>query len=57
MGNKARMDHMRSFSEGVGRDDTGGIWAGKPNLQPHFRAVTLKKLEKKARAAQAAEMS
>jgi chlorophyllide a reductase subunit Y len=56
MGNKARMDHMRSFFEGVGRDDTGGIWAGKPNLQPNFRAVNLKKLEKKARAAKAAEM-
>ena len=56
MGNKARMDHMRSFFEGVGRGDTGGIWAGKPNLQPNFRAVNLKKLEKKARAAKAAEM-
>ena len=56
MGNKARMDHMRSFFEGVGQGDTGGIWAGKPNLQPNFRAVNLKKLEKKARAAKAAEM-
>ena len=56
MGNKARMDHMRSFFEGVGHGDTGGIWADKPNLQPNFRAVNLKKLEKKARAAKAAEM-
>ena len=56
MGNKARMEHMRSFFEGVGRGDTGGIWAGKPNLHPNFRAVNLKKLEKKARAAKAAEM-
>ena len=56
MGNKARMDHMRSFFEGVGQGDAGGIWAGKPNLQPNFRAVNLKKLEKKARAAKAAEM-
>ena len=56
MANKARMDHMRSFFEGVGQGDTGGIWTGKPNLQPNFRAVNLKKLEKKARAAKAAEM-
>ncbi len=56
MGNKARMEHMRSFFEGVGRGDTGGIWADKPNLHPNFRAVNLKKLEKKARAAKAAEM-
>jgi chlorophyllide a reductase subunit Y len=45
-----------SFFEGVGHGDTGGIWADKPNLQPNFRAVNLKKLEKKARAAKAAEM-
>ena len=56
MGHKSRMEHMRSFFEGVGHGDTGGIWADKPNLQPNFRAVNLKKLEKKARAAKAAEM-
>lgn len=56
MGNKDRMASMKSFFEGVGAGDTAGIWEGSPNLQPTFRATNLKKLEKKARAAKAAEM-
>ena len=56
MANKDRMDHMREFFEGVGHDDTAGVWEGDPNLQPNFRALNLKKLEKQARAAKAAEM-
>jgi chlorophyllide a reductase subunit Y len=56
MSNKARMDHMREFFEGVGTGDTAGIWEGSPNLQPQFRALHQKKLDKAARAAKAAEM-
>jgi 3,8-divinyl chlorophyllide a/chlorophyllide a reductase subunit Y len=54
--NKARMEHMREFFEGAGTGDTAGIWEGAPNVQPEFRARHLKKLEKQARAAKAAEM-
>ena len=56
MGNKDRMAHMKGFFEGVGHSDTAGIWEGAPNLQPQFRAMHQKKLDKKARAAKAAEM-
>ncbi|MEM6669254.1 MAG: chlorophyllide a reductase subunit Y [Pseudomonadota bacterium] len=56
MANKDRMASMRSFFEGVGGGDTAGVWEGDPNVQPEFRARHLKKLEKKARAAKAAEM-
>ncbi|MCL4119341.1 UNVERIFIED_CONTAM: hypothetical protein GTU68_030698 [Idotea baltica] len=54
--NKARMDHMREFFEGVGTGDTAGVWEGSPNLRPEFRALNQKKIEKKARAAKAQEM-
>ena len=43
-------------SEGVGEGDTAGVWEGSPNLHPQFRAIHQKKLDKKARAAKAAEM-
>ena len=56
MGNKDRMAHMKSFFEGVGHGDTAGVWEGDPNVQPAFRAQNLKKLEKQARAAKAAQM-
>jgi chlorophyllide a reductase subunit Y len=56
MANKARMDHMRAFFEGVGAGETAGVWEGDPNVQPQFREIHLKKLEKKARAAKAEEM-
>lgn len=56
IGNKARMDHMRDFFEGVGGGDTAGVWEGNPNLQPSFRATNAKKLERAAKAAKAAEM-
>ena len=56
MGNKARMDHMRNFFEGVGSQDTAGVWEGAPNLHPTFRATNAKKLERAAKAAKAAEM-
>ena len=51
-----KMEKMRAFFEGVGREDTAGVWAGAPNLRPDFRAQHQKKLEKAARAAEAARM-
>jgi chlorophyllide a reductase subunit Y len=56
MGNKKRMLGMRSFFEGVGSQDTAGVWEGSPNLKPLFREHNLKKIEKKNKAAKAAEM-
>ena len=56
IGNKARMEGMRAFFEGVGSGDTAGIWEGSPNLRPDFRAVHQKKLDKAAKAAKAEEM-
>jgi chlorophyllide a reductase subunit Y len=56
IGNKGRMDSMREFFEGVGSGDTAGVWEGSPNLQPQFRALNAKKLEKAARARKAQEM-
>ncbi|WGV17454.1 chlorophyllide a reductase subunit Y [Fuscovulum ytuae] len=56
MANKARMDGMKEFFEGVGTGDTAGIWEGAPNLRPDFRAAHQKKLEKAAKAAQAEAM-
>lgn len=54
--NKARMDDMRAFFEGVGEGDSAGIWEGAPNLRPEFRALNQKKLDKQRRTAQAQEM-
>ncbi|MEL6619506.1 MAG: chlorophyllide a reductase subunit Y [Pseudomonadota bacterium] len=54
--NKGRMDHMKAFFEGVGTGDTAGVWEGEPNTRPDFRAQNLKKLERQAKAAKAAEM-
>lgn len=56
MGNKDRMAHMREFFEGVGHSDTAGVWEGSPNVREDFRATNLKKLERAAKAAKAAEM-
>ncbi|MDG1973076.1 MAG: chlorophyllide a reductase subunit Y [Paracoccaceae bacterium] len=56
MGNKDRMGKMKFFFEGVGAGDTAGVWEGAPNLQPDFKAVRQKKLDKAARAAKAQEM-
>jgi len=56
MGNKARMEGMKAFFEGVGKGDTAGIWEGSPNLRPDFRAAHQKKLDKAAKAAKAEEM-
>jgi chlorophyllide a reductase subunit Y len=56
MSNKDRMASMKTFFEGVGHEDTAGVWEGAPNLQPQFRALNAKKLERAAKAAKAAEM-
>ena len=56
MANKDRMEDMRTFFGGVGNEDTAGIWEGNPNVREDFRALNLKKLEKKARAAKAEQM-
>ena len=56
IGNKDRMHHMKAFFEGVGHGDTAGVWEGAPNLREDFRAQNVKKLERQAKAAKAAEM-
>ena len=56
MGNRDRMARMRGFFDGVGTGDAAGVWEGAPNLRPDFRETNRKKLEKRARAAKAAEM-
>ena len=53
---RTRMEDMKAFFEGVGHQDTAGIWEGAPNLHPEFRAMHQKKLDKAARAAKAEEM-
>jgi chlorophyllide a reductase subunit Y len=53
---RERMGKMRDFFEGVGHGDTAGVWEGAPNLRPDFRAQHQKKLDRAAKAAQAAEM-
>jgi chlorophyllide a reductase subunit Y len=53
---KERMDKMRAFFDGVGYEDTAGIWEGDPNLRPDFRAAHQKKLDKAARAKAAEAM-
>ena len=56
IGNKSRMHHMKAFFEGVGHGDTAGVWEGVPNIREDFRAQNMKKLERQAKAAKAAEM-
>ncbi|MEL6570144.1 MAG: chlorophyllide a reductase subunit Y [Pseudomonadota bacterium] len=56
IGGAEKMTKMKAFFEGVGRDDTAGVWEGSPNLRPDFRAQHQKKLDKAARAAKAERM-
>ncbi|MFQ6549427.1 chlorophyllide a reductase subunit Y [Aestuariibius sp. 2305UL40-4] len=56
MDNRDRMARMRGFFEGVGSEDTAGVWEGEPNVRADFREINTKKLEKQARARKAAEM-
>ncbi|PUB11063.1 chlorophyllide a reductase subunit Y [Yoonia sediminilitoris] len=53
---REKMDKMRAFFEGVGSEDTAGVWERSPNLRPDFRAQHQKKLDKLARAAKAEQM-
>ncbi|MEO1797997.1 MAG: chlorophyllide a reductase subunit Y [Pseudomonadota bacterium] len=48
MKNKDRMEHMRTFFEGVGGGDTAGVWEGGPNLRPDFREQQMRKRAKAA---------
>ena len=54
--NRDRMANLKGFFEGVGTDDTSGVWEASPNLRPDFRAQHQKKLDKAAKAAKAQEM-
>ena len=56
LNNSDKMQSLQNFFEGVGSDDTSGVWEGEPNLRPEFRAQNQKKLEKAAKAAKAQEM-
>ena len=56
IGNRDRMANLKGFFEGVGANDTSGVWEGSPNLRPDFRAQHQKKLDKAAKAAKAQEM-
>ena len=56
IGNRDRMAGMKDFFAGVGRGDAAGVWEGEPNRRPDFRAAHQRKLDKRARAAKAAEM-
>jgi chlorophyllide a reductase subunit Y len=53
---RERMEHMRSFFEGVGTGDAAGVWEGDPNIREDFRALNQKKIDKQKRAAKAQEM-
>ena len=46
IGNRDRMANLKGFFEGVGANDTSGVWEGSPNLRPDFRAQHQKKLDK-----------
>ena len=48
---KARFDEMKSFFEGVGSGDAAGVWQGKPDTHPEFRAHQSRKLAARARQA------
>jgi len=56
IGTGEKMNKMKAFFEGVGHDDTAGVWEGTPNLRPDFRAQHQKKLDKAARVAKAEQM-
>lgn len=56
IGNKDRMGRMKAFFEGVGQNDTAGVWEGAPNLQPQFRMQNAKKLERAKSRAKAEQM-
>ncbi|MEM9262383.1 MAG: chlorophyllide a reductase subunit Y [Pseudomonadota bacterium] len=46
---RERFDRMRAFFEGVGTQDTSGVWEGAPNVNDAFRAKQKRKLEIEAK--------
>ena len=56
IGNKARMDEMKSFFGGTGMGDSAGVWEGKPQERPEFRTETRRRLDKAAKKRKAEEM-
>jgi chlorophyllide a reductase subunit Y len=56
IGNKARMDDMKSFFGGTGMGDSAGVWEGKPQDRPEFRVETRRRLDKAAKKRKAEEM-
>jgi chlorophyllide a reductase subunit Y len=56
MGNRDRMARMRGFFEAVGAGDAAGVWEGAPNVRADFRAANVKKMERRAKAAEAERM-
>ena len=38
LGNRDRFRRMTEFFEGVGREDTAGVWEGRPVARPEFKA-------------------
>lgn len=54
--NRSRMGRMRAFFEGVGEGDSAGIWEDTPADHSTFRERYRRKVEKRQRAAKAAEM-
>lgn len=56
IGNKARMEDMKSFFGGTGMGDSAGVWEGKPQDRPEFRTETRRRLDKAAKKRKAEEM-
>ena len=56
IGNKARMEDMKSFFGGTGMGDSAGVWEGKPQDRPEFRIETRRRLDKAAKKRKAEEM-
>jgi len=56
IGNKARMEDMKSFFGGTGMGDSAGVWEGKPQERPEFRIETRRRLDKAAKKRKAEEM-
>ncbi len=48
MDSQSRFDSMREFFEGVGSDDSAGIWRSKPGSQDQFREQYRRKRERKS---------
>ena len=56
IGNRARFEQMREFFGEVGNGDQAGVWEGKPELRPEFRAETKRQVVKMLKKRKAEEM-